>query len=255
MSISILPLIILPVISTTIGGCAVYYWKKDLHPWLSLSGGVLLGVAFLDLLPEALEQGERVGLALTTVLSATLIATLFFHLLDLALGFHSHHEHTNALPMEPCDNTRHRATAGWIRASSMIVHSLLDGIAIGGGFAADVRLGLLVTLAVVMHDFSDGMSTVTLLRHALGRRHSSIIPLLVADALAPFVGALAGLRLAPSAAALAMMLASFSGFFLFLSLSELLPQAHRGRMSRKMGFALTLIGVLAVVFIRQFVTW
>lgn len=249
--LSYLPFIILPVISTFAGGCVVYFWKKDLHPWLSLSGGVLLGVAFLDLLPEAVERGAEAGTDASVVFGVTLAAVIIFHLFDLLLGMHGHHEHAHKEPPEACENRRHRETAGWIRAGSMVAHSFFDGVAIGGGFATDYRLGLLVTAAVVMHDFSDGMSTVTVLRHARGEKKRGILPLLAADAVAPFIGALAGIKIAPTKFSLAIMLASFAGFFLFLSLSELLPQAHRGQMSRRFGFALTLTGVLAVAFITR----
>ena len=252
MPLSFLPFIFLPVLSTIVGGCAVFFWKKDLHPWLSLSGGVLLGVAFLDLLPEAVTRGLEAGWNVSVVLAATLGSVIFFHLLDIAFGWHGHHEHPREDPVESCENKRHRENAGWIRAGSMVAHSFLDGIAIGGGFAADARLGALVTLAVVMHDFSDGMSTVTVLRHALGEKRRGIFSLLVADALAPFVGAFIGTKLAPSLSALAILLASFSGFFIFLSLSELLPQAHQGRMSRRLGFGLTLLGVIGVAFMRRY---
>jgi len=251
---SLLPIALsaLPIASTLLGGYAVYRWKRDLHPWLSLSGGVLLGVAFLDLLPEALDRGQAASLGNLTVLAVTLTAILVFHLIDKGFAFHSHHEHVHGEPEEHCENINHRKAGAWLRASGMILHSLLDGVAIGGGFAADYRLGLLVTVAVVTHDFSDGMSTVTMLKHGLGNKHKSILPLLILDALAPFVGAFVGMALAPTQGAIALLLAMFAGFFIFLSLSELLPQAHAGKTPRRFGLVLTVIGILAVVFIRTF---
>lgn len=241
---------ILPVISTFIGGYAVYKWRRDLHPWLSFSGGVLLGVAFLDLLPEAIEQAAEQGIVPQTLFLGTLFAILLFHVLDKTLSFHAHHEHTDGKPTEPCDNDRHQQSKSVIRASSMVLHSVLDGVAIGGGFAVDLNLGILVLLAVVMHDFSDGMSTVTMLKQGLGQGHRWILPFLVVDALAPFAGALIGRLVAPQGSVIAFMLASFAGFFLFLALSDLLPQAHSGRMSRQFGFFLTTLGVLLVLLIR-----
>lgn len=251
---SILPIALsaLPVVSTFLGGYVVYRWKKDLHPWLSLSGGILLGVAFLDLLPEGLERGLGAGLSLVGMLSATLIAILIFHLLDKGFAFHSHHEHVHGEPSEPCDNTHHKTTATWMRASGLVFHSVLDGVAIGGGFAVDFHLGLLVTLAVITHDFSDGMSTVTILKQGLGHKHKSILPFLILDAIAPFIGAFIGMTLAPTNEAISYMLCAFAGFFIFLSLSELLPQAHAGEKPRRFGLVLTVLGILAVLFIRSF---
>lgn len=242
----------LPILSTFIGGFVVYRWKRDLHPWLSLSGGLLLGVAFLDLLPDALERGIGEGLSIKTILTGTLLAIIGFHLLDKLFSVHGHHEHAHGEPEEPCENERHQKSPAVARASGMIIHSFFDGLAIGGGFAVDPNLGLLVTLAVVMHDFSDGMSTVTILKNALGHKSRAILPMLGLDAIAPFIGAVVGSVLAPRAGIIAMMLAIFAGFFIFLSLSELLPQAHAGKLSRRMGIFLTILGIGIVAFFRTF---
>ena len=242
----------LPIFSTLIGGIVVYRWKKDLHPWLSLSGGVLLGVAFLDLLPEALDRGDAAHFPHAYILFGSLMAILVFHLIDKGFAFHAHHEHSHGEPDEHCENERHQRGGAVLRASGLIFHSFLDGVAIGGGFAVDMRLGLLVTLAVVMHDFADGMSTVTILKKGLGQNAKGIKSLLALDALAPFIGSFVGAYLAPSSLILAFMLASFAGFFIFLALSELLPQAHEGTTPHKFGLVLTALGILLVVFIRSF---
>jgi ZIP family zinc transporter len=242
-----------PVISTFLGGYIVLRWKRDLHPWLSLSGGLLLGVAFLDLLPEAMDRGRDAGYEHMPILAATLGAIIFFHILDKVFSVHEHHEHPGDL-QEHCDNERHTKTKAWVRASGMVLHSVCDGLAIGGGFAVNYQLGLLIATAVVVHDFSDGMSTVTILKSALGNnKNRSVTFMLALDAIAPFVGALIGSALAPDQAIIAFMLASFSGFFIFLALSELLPQAHAGNLSRRMGVFLTILGIAAVVFIQSVV--
>lgn len=251
-----LPLLLsaLPIISTLIGGLVVYKWKKDLHPWLSLSGGILLGVAFLDLLPEAIEQAgisEMGSISTKWILGTALLAIVFFHILDKALSFHAHHHHPDERPDEHCDNEKHGHTKTYLRAGSMILHSMLDGVAIGAGFAADQQLGILVTLAVITHDFSDGMSTVTILKHGLGHIHRAILPLLILDALAPFAGAMVGGVLGLQTGIISLLLAVFSGFFIFLALSELLPQAHSGRMSKLSGVVLTILGIALVVFIQS----
>jgi ZIP family zinc transporter len=242
----------LPIFSTLIGGYVVYRWKRDLHPWLSLSGGLLLGVAFLDLLPEALERGQADGLSINTLLTGTLLAILGFHLLDKAFSVHAPHEHAHNEPGEHCDNERHAKSPAIARAVGMIVHSFFDGLAIGGGFVVNPSLGMVVTLAVVTHDFSDGMSTVTILKNALGSKNRAILPMLGLDALAPFIGAMVGSIVAPREGFIAIMLAVFSGFFIFLSLSELLPQAHAGKLSRRKGVLLTIIGIALVFFFRSF---
>ncbi|MBM3204741.1 hypothetical protein FJZ48_02045 [Candidatus Uhrbacteria bacterium] len=245
MTIAPFLLAALPIVSTLIGGLAVYRWKKDLHPWLSLSGGILLGVAFLDLLPESIEIGVESGLSVQWIAAATLLAIFVFHVLDKVLSFH-HHE--QVLEQEPHHHHPHGIKAV-IRASGMILHSIFNGIAIGGGFAIDARLGILVTIAVIMHAFSDGMSVVTILKDGLGHKHRAILPFLCIGSLAPFLGALIGLSLAPQQKIIAILFAIFAGFFIFLALSDILPQAYRGKMSTRKGLFLTALGILAVMFI------
>lgn len=240
---------ILPFLSTFAGGYLVYRWKRDLHPWLSFSGGVLLGVAFLDLFPEAIEQGLENGVSAMALGGSALAAIILFHLIDKLLGAH-HHEHSETASGEHCHNEHHTHARAIVRASGMVLHSFFDGLAIGGGFALNHSLGILILIAVIMHDFSDGMSTVTVLRNALGHKKSATLWALFLDAIAPVVGMLVSLKLAISASVIAIMLAVFSGFFISLALSELLPQAHADETHRA-GLALTIGGILLVVVFRM----
>jgi zinc transporter ZupT len=139
-----------------------------------------------------------------------------------------------------------------IRAGGMVLHSAFDGIAIGGGFAIDPQLGILVAVAVIMHAFSDGMSVVTILKDGLGHKHRAILPFLCLGSLAPLIGAFIGFSLAPEEQIIATLFAIFSGFFIFLALSDILPQAHRGKMSKWVGLFLTALGILGVFFILTF---
>ena len=240
---------VLPALSTMLGGYTVLKWKRDLHPWLSLSGGILLGVAFLDLLPEALNITD---LAHGTALAICLGSIVLFHVFDRFFAVHAHHEHSHGEPSEHCENDQHRANHAYLRAFGFVIHSFLDGLAIGGGFATNFQLGALVLTAVLLHDFSDGMSTVTILRQGLKEKTKSIFPILILDSIAPFIGSLVGLSLAPNPMMIGMMLAFFAGMFIFLSLSELLPQAHAQTNNKNTSLLLTIIGIAIVVFIRQF---
>src|SRR5437870_4646367 len=104
-------------------------------------------------------------------------------------------------------------------------HSFLDGLAIGVGFEAGPKVGFIVLLAVVAHDFADGLNTVTFMLATRNSRWRTFL-LLAVDALAPVAGALcAGLfRITPYH--LAFQLSFFAGFLLYLGASDLLPQVH-----------------------------
>src|SRR2546421_308714 len=90
------------------------------------------------------------------------------------------------------------AFAMTLAGGALSFHCCLDGLAIGVGFKAGTSVGVIVLLAVVAHDFADGLNTVTFM---LAARNSPVrtIALLVVDAAAPVAGALAAglLNIAP----------------------------------------------------------
>ena len=110
-------------------------------------------------------------------------------------------------------------------AIGLSFHSFLDGLAIGVGFQAGTSLGVIVLLAVVAHDFADGLNTVTFM---LATRNSPVrtIALLGIDAIAPVAGALVAGLLDIAPRVIAFQLSFFAGFLLYLGASDLLPQVH-----------------------------
>ncbi len=87
-------------------------------------------------------------------------------------------------------------------------------------------MGLVVAAAVLVHDFSDGLNTVNVVVKNGGKPRAAL-NWLVIDALAPVAGAAASLVLSPPRAMLALLLAGFSGFFLYIGASDLLPESQR----------------------------
>ena len=88
------------------------------------------------------------------------------------------------------------------------------------------EVGILVSVAVVLHAFADGLNTVTLLLSS-GHNRRQALTWLAVDATAPIVGAALGLLIALPDAALGVLLAFFAGMFLYLGAGSLLVQAHR----------------------------
>src|SRR5262249_47386489 len=117
---------------------------------------------------------------------------------------------------------------GFVGPASLIVHSTLDGLAIGLAFRADASVGVLVLLAVLAHDFADGLNVVTL-SLAGGQQTGITGGLLVVDALAPIVGAVIGTLIGLDTVVLGYLLAVFSGVFLAIGAGHLLPEAEHNR--------------------------
>lgn len=79
-----LTLFTIPIISTFFGGLLALHFRKYLSLLLAIGAGLLLGAAFLDLLPEALTFGSQSGLTNFSVLALTLLSFLFFYGVELA---------------------------------------------------------------------------------------------------------------------------------------------------------------------------
>lgn len=207
----------LAFIATYAGGMFALRFRDKLHLILGFSAGAVIAVAFFDLLPEALKVGS--ALSPNTILTMCAIGFACFMIADRFFSLHSHGE-------QDCHNERHAHTAkGRLGAGSLSLHSFLDGFAIGISFSVSFQVGLVVALAVLAHDFSDGINTVSFIFKNGGSRKSATKWLLL-DALAPVVGVIVSMFFTFSDQSLALILALFSGFFLYLGASDLLPESH-----------------------------
>lgn len=201
--------------ATLLGGGFVLRYNRAFDLLLGFSSGAVIGVALLDLLPEALDlAGER-----HTHLSITSAAAAGF-LLYLALDRSS--------DILAAGGAAHRHFA----PASLTLHSLLDGLGIGLAFHVSPAAGIVVAAAVLAHDFVDGANTVTF-SLAAGGSTPVARGWLAADAIAPLVGIMIGSAVTLPSFPLAVLLGLFSGFFLYIGTSGLLPaiQARRPRLS------------------------
>ena len=237
--------IILSIISflaTLAGGAFALKNKDKLHLIMSLTAGILVGVVFFDLMPEIFSLSIQNHLDVTQALIALVFAFLFIHLLEKFALIHSTHEEEYADHKHP--------TIGLINASGLSFHSFLDGVGIGLGFQVSPHVGLIVAFAVIAHDFSDGLNTVTLmLSHKNSIKKSTI--LLLIDAIAPILGVLSTLIFSIPNSILLLYLGFFAGFLLYIGASDLLPEAHSKHSSYKM-LGLTILGVLFIFLVTRF---
>ncbi|HVS21748.1 MAG TPA: ZIP family metal transporter [Pyrinomonadaceae bacterium] len=222
--------------STLFGGFVAVAARRRIHLLMGIGAGVLLGAVFFDLLPESLLVAQEHGWSVRLVLGIVIVGFLLFYMTERLLVLH-------ACPEEDCTNEVHQRL-GRMSAIGLIAHSTLDGAAIGAATLMNWRTGLLVALAVVVHDVSDGLNTIMLVTHGEKARRGDIV-FLVVDALAPIAGALLALLILPPPLALVTFLAFASGFFLYTATSDLLPEAHR----RSPSIAVALATVLGIVII------
>jgi ZIP family zinc transporter len=226
---------LLTVVSTFLGGLFALRFKDKLHLILGFSAGALLGVAFFDLLPEALALGGTVYSS-TTITSVVALGFLLYMGIDRLVTLHAHGEETPQIDAE-------RAKLG---AASLSFHSFLDGLAIGLAFQVGTAVGAIVATAVLVHDFSDGINTVNLVLRNRGSAKSAFRWLIV-DAAAPVLGVCSTLFFTLPEAVLGIILSIFCGFFLYIGASDLLPESYHGHPTQWTTF-MTLVG-MATLFI------
>jgi len=201
---------------TLAGGAFAWRYQKRLQTIMAFSAGLLIGVAFLDLIPEIVELAHEVPIDVRTLMLFVIAGFLAIFLLEKLTIIHSEKTH---------DAPGHHHNVGLAGAIGLAFHSLLDGVAIGVGFQAGPRVGVVVLLAVLAHDFADGLNTVTFMLASRNSRWRTAT-LLLLDAIAPVAGAALASVIDIDPRMLAFQLSFFCGFLLYLGASDLLPHVH-----------------------------
>ncbi len=204
-------------VGTGSGGLVTLFTKKPspflLSLILSFAAGMMLDVTFLELIPEAIEQGGFVYGA--TGLIGGIAVFLF---LDKVLP-HCHRH------CEDCLESRLRRM-GVLLGIGIALHNVPEGLAIGTGYASSESLGLGLALIIGIHNFPEGLCMAA----AMDAGGSSKVRTILAASLAglpmglgAFVGAMLG---SVSPLILSLSLGFAGGAMLFITCDELMPDAH-----------------------------
>jgi zinc transporter ZupT len=225
-----LPFAAITVAAAFAGGAAALRLSRDLRTAIALTGGVVLAVALFHVLPEAIEildDPRRVGALVGA-------GFLTFFLAERLLVLHHRDDPAEA---------RAHSHVGALGAGALAIHTFIDGLGIGLAFSLDTTTGLLVFVAVLAHDFADGLNAVAFVLHQGGTRRRALRWLAIV-AIAPLLGATVGAAVDISEESLGELLALYVGFFLFMGGTDLLPHAHEHPSWRRVAF--TLLGFVAI---------
>ena len=217
------------VFATAFGGLFALRYQDKLHLILGFSAGAVMAVALADLLPEALElsRPRYEGSTVTLIVGVGFFAYL---LLSRVVLLHSGAEGHNH--------------AGALGAATLSIHSFLDGVGIGLAFRVSPRVGAVVAAAVLAHDFSDGINTVSVVLKAQSVRDRALRWLIV-DAIAPLLGVASTFLFTLPRVRLGLALALFCGFFLYVGAADLLPESHH-RHPKALTGLMNVLGALAI---------
>jgi ZIP family zinc transporter len=235
MSWIAIPLSGVTVLSTLAGGMTALRYRRELTTLIALTGGVVVAVALFDVLPEAIDAVDDPR-RVTLLVGAGFIG---FFLIERLLVLHHRDE---------AEQARAHARVGVLGAAGLSVHSFVDGLGIGLAFHLNNATGYLVFLAVVTHDFADGLNTVSFILSQRQDRAKALTWLAI-DSLAPFLGAIVGTFVSISEFGLGHLLAVYAGFFLFMGATDLLPEAHHH--PSRLRVAVTTLGFAATFVIAR----
>lgn len=227
-----LPLLLglLACVATLAGGFAV--WRLGHFPpeILAFSAGMLGAVAIFELLPESF------GAIGWWALPSALAGERVLHLWEALTKYARADKHTNW---------------GWVGAGSLVIHSLFDGVIIGVGASTSLLFALLFGTVVILHDFCDGVNTMTLM---LRNQQPALLCWLFvgANALAPVAGATLFSAVIIPEFYLGWILSFLAGFLIHISMHELLPTALKGGIQPWRIGGAAFVGILLIGVVTRF---
>ncbi len=198
---------------------------KMVNNMVSLSVGILLATALLHSLPEAFSMSG----ASPQLLFATLLAGLlgFFLLEKIALLRHDHHHEGDGHPHHHGHDAENAGRSGWMILVGDGIHNFVDGILIAAAFMADYQVGVFTAIAIIAHEIPQEIGDFIVLLNAGFSKARALLYNLICGLAAVLGGVLAYFFLEKAHAAMPYLLVIASSSFIYIAVSDLIPQMHR----------------------------
>ncbi len=231
-----------PLIIAVLPFLSVQISERVLHLMLGFSAGILGGVTFVDILPEAYAVANE--LSLLSIYVPAGIGIGFFILLVVeryllvTKEIHGGHFHIHGKPLDHAH--------GLMGVTALTFHGFMDGFVIPVGFSAGPQVGLIVTLAVAIHQIPDSFAALSLALGSTDSKKQAFLYVLATAADTP-VGIVVGLLLVGLGGFMVPIgLGLSAGTFIYVSAADLVPELqHKARsplvvVSMMLGFLLVM---------------
>jgi zinc and cadmium transporter len=221
------------LLATTIAGivsisaAAIFSFSllsKMVERMVSLSVGILLATSLLHALPEAFESGADSHTLFATLLGGLLA---FFLLEKFAILRHSHHHEGDGHAHDHGHDAAEAGKAGWMILVGDGLHNFTDGILIAAAFLANPQLGLVTGLAIIAHEIPQEIGDFIILLNAGFTRTRAYIYNLICSLMAVVGGLLGYFMLERGMGWIPYVLVFASSGFIYIALSDLMPQMQR----------------------------
>jgi zinc and cadmium transporter len=215
-------------VSLALAALVAFRVKASWVPTLvSYAVGALLGVAFLDVLPHIFRESRHPERAATFLLAGI----LFFFVLEKLLLWRHHHHHSVEEQAEAEEQMRHdghdHGRSGWMIVFGDSFHNFTDGIIIAGAFIADVKLGIVTSLAIIAHEIPQEIGDFLVLLHSGFGRGKALLWNAISGLSAVAGGFIAYFALSAVSGWIAEILAFAAASMIYVAVADLIPGLHR----------------------------
>lgn len=195
---------------------------------VSYAIGALLGAVFLDILPEAFKLAPSLVAVSGTVLLGIL---LFFTLEKVLIWRHCHHEHCEA--HEPHEQVGHdHGRSGMMVIVGDAFHNFIDGIIIAAAFLVDIHLGIVTSLAIIVHEIPQEVGDFAVLLNS-GYSKLRTFQLNLVSSFATLVGGVLGyVALQDMQSLVPYLLALAAASMIYIAVADLIPGLHKRTQMR-----------------------
>jgi zinc and cadmium transporter len=192
---------------------------------VSLSTGVLLGTALLNVLPEAFDSKASVHHLFLTLL----LGLLFFFLLEKAeLYRHGHHHESDSHHHHHGFDRQQAGKGGWSVLVGDSIHNFCDGIIVAAAFLADTTLGVVTATAIIAHEIPQEVGDYIVLLNAGFSRQRALLYNAMSGMAAVVGGVVGYFVMGPWQALFPYLLVVAASSFIYVAVADLIPQLqHR----------------------------
>ncbi|HUP30952.1 MAG TPA: ZIP family metal transporter [Usitatibacter sp.] len=212
------------VLSLAIAALVAFRVQARWIPTLvSFAVGALLGAAFLDLLPHLFEETKNPG----RIAAFILLGILVFFVLEKLMLWRHHHHHDGEATAHPGVDHHDHGRSGWMIVIGDSFHNFTDGVIIATAFLADVKLGIVTSLAIIAHEIPSEIGDFLVLLHSGFSRGKALFWNFMSGMAAVAGAMLAYFALSAVKDWLPEILAFATASMIYVAVADLMPGLHK----------------------------
>lgn len=205
-----------------LGTCVLLFCKSSKKLTaisISMAFSILLFLIFLELIPETLEKLDYISLLLFVLVGIVLLKGL-----DHFIPEHHHSK-----------DKHHLSHIGWMSALALVLHNIIEGMALYTSLQANLSMGILIGLGVGLHNIPMGFIIGSTLKEAGYSNHKIILTSLGVSISTLLGGILAYIfKNMITDYILGIMLAVTLGMLVYIVFFELLEHMHHQKKEDNM---------------------